>query len=255
MQVLEYEFPKSVDVLFVGDLHLGDTGSQYKQVIKYLKKSNSYIVFMGDIIDNALKESITNIYHQKLNPQDQLIRFIEDLKELKSRVLVMLTGNHERRTEKQVGVNFYALLSETLDIPIFDTWGVLDISVKNQTNKLAGNNNRWNYSLCLHHGVVGGRYNERSAKQGRLLEEIVKNCDAYITAHTHVPLLTYQARYVYDSKNKKISKKDVLYATVGGFVETKYAHEKMLTPTTNAALKIIFSDTAKQMHVNFEKII
>lgn len=249
MQVVTYHFEQEINLIFVGDLHFGDENSQYHAVMSYLKKldANNYIVFMGDIIDNALKDSVANIYHQKLSPQEQLNVFIEDIKSIKHKVLLLVNGNHERRTEKQTGINLYALLNEFLDIPFFNTWGILDISIANQRNSFAGSRNRWNYSFAIHHGVVGGRYNEKSAKQNRLLEEVIENCDAYITAHTHAPLITYQARYVYDNKNKKISKKNILYATVGGFVEPLYANEKMLPPSSAMILHISLSGYQKEL--------
>lgn len=67
MQVVEVTAKDSISIIFVGDLHLGDPESLYPNVMQFLRESDDYIVFLGDVLDTGVAGSITNVHNQSPN--------------------------------------------------------------------------------------------------------------------------------------------------------------------------------------------
>lgn len=58
-----------------------------KQVKEILSDPYGYVVFVGDIIDNGLKNSKTNVYEQTMRPKEQKETADEIYRPLKDRIL------------------------------------------------------------------------------------------------------------------------------------------------------------------------
>ena len=77
MQVVEIETERTISVLFVSDLHLGDKDSYYSNVIEFLRETDDYIVLLGDLIDVGIANSITNVHSQEPNMNNQIAILLE----------------------------------------------------------------------------------------------------------------------------------------------------------------------------------
>ena len=64
------------EVVFFGDLHLGHPTcllDKAKEMLDYCLKKKIYVHIMGDMLECGLTNSVgDSVYHQKLNPQEQM---------------------------------------------------------------------------------------------------------------------------------------------------------------------------------------
>jgi len=66
---------------------------------KLLNEPNSYITVAGDMMNNGLKNSVTNVYQETMRPRDQKKWLVEQLRDVKDKILCVVPGNHENRFE------------------------------------------------------------------------------------------------------------------------------------------------------------
>lgn len=224
MHIITYDFDEAVDILFVGDLHLGAEFSFYDEVMDYLKKVDDYVVFLGDTFEGDIK-----------NLEKHLFKFGDDLIYLSSRVLAFVIGNHERKLLTKFNINIRGIFEERLGLPVIDPWGLLEINIKTAGSG-GGTKKRWNYVFALHHG------DEKNE-----LINVVNNCDAYVTAHTHQPMLQFIEQFTFDKRNKRITPQAILNAKVGGFSYASYAQERMLRPSTPCVLRTKLDNKTKKI--------
>ncbi|NUU94838.1 DNA repair exonuclease [Marinitoga sp. 1135] len=240
MEVATYEFETDyIDILPIGDLHLGSETSDFNKIIKALEQEkDAKIIFLGDLIDNAIANSLGDVYSQRDNPHETIQQVNALFNAFRERILGVVGGNHERRTWRKVGVDPIALLCEEKGIPYSDDLMVVDINLKQKGKKLRGSKNRINYKIACHHGSSGGRFPERSMRQHRYFFDVITGIDIYLAGHTHVPEMHKFSIFEYDSKNKKIRKKDVVDVTVPAWNDEKYAVQKLLAPTARGIFRI-----------------
>ncbi|WP_126992263.1 metallophosphoesterase [Thermosipho globiformans] len=237
MQIATYEFENDfIDILPLGDLHIGSEESNYKQALKLLEEfPGTKIIFLGDLIDNAIINSLGDVYSQTENPHDAFQEVLSFLRKYRNRILGIVGGNHERRTWKKVGVDPIRLFADELGIPYADDLLILDIGIKNhQTYR--GSKKRTHYAIACHHGASGGRFPEKSMRQHRYFQSMVANVDIYITGHTHVPQTSMTAVYEYDPRNKNITIRNMQHITIPAWTEEKYARQKLLAPSAETVL-------------------
>lgn len=137
-----YKFERPVKLHLLGDLHVGAISHQEEALIDYIDSirfsPDSYLVLLGDLIDNATLHGKSCIYRQALIPQAQKERAIEILRPVSDRILLSVMGNHEERTFSQTGSDImYDICS---GLGILDRYagvkGYLTITMKDKTYKL-----------------------------------------------------------------------------------------------------------------------
>lgn len=238
MQTAAYNFAqRSLEILAIGDLHIGSEGSYYAKAISAIEKyPDAKLVLLGDLIDNAVIGSLGDVYSQTDNPQGTLFIVSTMLRKYKSRILGIVAGNHEQRTWKRVGIDPVRLLAESENIPYSSDLLIIDISLTGDRGR--GTKHRTNYVIACHHGAAGGRFPERAARQQRYFSDMVVGADIYITGHVHIPNVMKTASYEYDPHNKKIYKRNVHHVTIPAWTDESYATQKMLPPTADANVLI-----------------
>lgn len=247
MQVVEVSAKDTVSIIFVGDLHLGDEGSYYNNVIQLLNETDDYIVFLGDLIDAAIANSVGNVHAQEPSVNSQLAILLQDLRNLRPRIVGYVPGNHEERLNKKAGVKLQELLSLTLDIPTTDDFLVIDVT----TPGYNGTKKRLCYRVACAHGTAGGRYPEKSVRQGRWFTSMIQNIDLYVLAHTHQASLFYQDIYFYDDRNKNIQTRRMLIANIGGMVDAEYGRKALFQPSSNLLFRATFHANVKKISTEF----
>jgi predicted phosphodiesterase len=237
MQVATYEFEgEFIDILPIGDLHLGSEESMFDKAVEFVENNpEAKIILLGDLVDNAIAESLGDVYSQTTNPHGALQVILEFLTKYKERILGVVSGNHERRTWRKVGVDPIGLMCEQLNIPYTDDLLIIDIGIKGK-GTYRGSKHRTHYAIACHHGQSGGRFPEKSMRQHRYFQGMVGNVDVYITGHTHVPQASLTAIYEYNPRNKKISIRNVQHITIPAWTEEKYARQKLLAPSAESVL-------------------
>ena len=224
MKVIKIDLPRelsSVELHLFADEHIGDRQSDIKRLlsrIEFVKNTpNAYCILNGDIIDNATKTSIGDVYAQELDPMNQLERAVEIFEPIKDKIICITHGNHENRTYKNEGINLSALLARQLGLyeRYTPTSAVLFIRVgekssgDKETNG-SGKVRKICYTGYVLHGSGGGR--KEGGKVNRLADMAsIIDTDFYIHSHTHLPIIMKQAFFRIDPRNNAVAMVDKLF--------------------------------------------
>ena len=182
MKTIKIDLPRAlenVELHIFADEHLGDEQCDVKRLlqrIEYVKsKPNAYCILNGDIIDNATRTSIGDVYAQEFNPMEQLQRALDIFEPIKDKILCITHGNHENRTYKKEGINLSYLIAKQLGLAgrYTPTSAVLFIRVgedatRHRETNGSGNIRKICYTAYVLHGSGGGR--KEGAKAIRLAD-------------------------------------------------------------------------------------
>jgi len=219
-------------LLALGDFHIGDKYcdlSSIKETLEYAKRTdNCWIILNGDLMNNALKTSKSDIYEETMTMEQEQETLIELLTPVKEKILVMSSGNHENRTNILCGINPLKYVASVLGIldRLCDNSYTIEISF----GKLYGTNSPNKYYIYGTHGYGGGR---RIGSVANCLEDmsaIITNADLYIHSHTHRQISwTDMCLEIY--KNGIKEKQRTYYNTTAFLKYGGYAERMKLRPT------------------------
>ena len=227
MKVINHDLSKDYENLFIyilADLHLGESLVDMRRVDQLLNEiksnDNARLIVNGDLVNNGIKESVSDIYHETMKPSDQIKMLAQLLEPIKDKILVMTDGNHEARTSKKVGIN----LMETVAIELFGREKAEEIySNEPYLLFLSFGRNRGRderqtiYSMYGRHGSGGGRtVGAKLNHLERMFEQV--NADVFIHSHTHVPAVFKLGSHNVDYKNRKATYKEHLFVNSNAFL-------------------------------------
>lgn len=241
---------ESVRIFGIADVHIGSAQSRFTQLKEFLKNltENDLVVFLGDVIDNAIIDSVSDIYEQTMNPEQALYAFTQILDICKDKVIGVISGNHEERTRRRVGVDLLSVVCRERKIAYSQDILVLDIAVGDGVAR--GSRRRVQYTLVCGHGYSSARgIGAKVTASGRIID-VVTNGDVYLTAHTHQPGVVKIARFEADTRNKKLQQREAFLITVPSWVgyET-YAAQKFMHPTAGGYVEVLLSGKEKKIEV------
>lgn len=168
--LIEHRFPENQDITIipVADVHLGAKECMEQEFFDFLKMVESspdiYLVLAGDLINNATRSSISNVFEDRYRPSEQKKMMAKLLEPVKDRILCAIPGNHEARSGKDAD-----------DDPMYDIMCKMDIEDRYRENlaivKIRMGDNRSHgeknptYVLAVCHGAGGGIYTGGGGKQ------------------------------------------------------------------------------------------
>ena len=239
-ELIQHKFPTRPDLHIypIADVHLGSAEHMEREWVDFcdtiLEDPNAYIVLGGDLVNNATRSSVSNVFEETMRPREQKRRMVEMLTPLKSRVLVAVTGNHERRNR------------DVDDDPCYDIMCKLDLEhlyrenmafVKIQMGSTDGNGTKNpTYVLCVTHGAGGGILTGAAVNRGERFGYVLDGVDALIVGHTHKPFVTQPAKIKVDTHNNNILIRPfkvvscTSWMTYGG-----YAAKAMMLPSSHCS--------------------
>ncbi len=194
LHVIRVELPKQqneIEVHVIADVHLSDPNCDIrgvqKRVADIAAKDNAYAILAGDLIDNATRNSIGDIYSTQLSPMEQIQLANKTFAPLKGRILCAVPGNHEERTYRADGIDITWLIANELgagDRYAPDAALVFVSLGENSRRKSEGR--QTTYSIYVNHGNGGGR--KIGGKINRLADYAqIVDADVYVCGHTHSP--------------------------------------------------------------------
>jgi len=229
--MIVHKFNKDIKIKPLSDLHCGSQGFMSKEWAKFkeelLNDKDMYVIIAGDMLDNTLKSSVGNSYENTMRPSEQKKWLSQELKDIKDRILCVVPGNHERRSEKDADDN-----------PLYDICCLLDIEdlyrpnmafVKIQLGER--NSNRQTYTFCVSHGASKNKVDKFSYA--------IDGLDLLVTGHTHKASNDFPAKIVVDSKNNKVSikpYKTIVATSWQGYMG--YPVREMMLPSSFVAQEI-----------------
>ena len=224
MKVLKIDLPRELDQIELhvfADEHIGDECCDLMRLyqrIEYVRDTpGAYCILNGDIIDNATRTSVGDVYTQEFNPMEQLRRAVELFEPIKDKILLITHGNHENRTYKHEGINLSSLLASQLGLSAkyTPTSAVMFIRFGEEARGRKETNGSGKYRMICYtvyvlHGTGGGR--KEGAKANRLVElASIIDADIYIHSHVHTPMIIKQGFHRIDAKNSTVAIVDKLF--------------------------------------------
>lgn len=228
-----------ITIIPIADVHIGDKLSNLKllkQVLERIKNEpNTYTIINGDLCNMALKNSKSDVYSDCLSPMEQVLRVTELLEEIKHKILVIATGNHEDRTTKETNIDVTRLIARQLGIEdkYASGWWYLFLTFGDETKHKG---RPITYGITGVHGYGGGR---RSGGKINRLEDMsqVVFADLYLMSHTHKPISTKSCVYMPYFQSKALSKQEMYYLMTNSFLESDDGYaEKMGFPPSNTSI-------------------
>lgn len=239
---------ESIHLYPIGDVHVGSDEFDkdgFETVLSFIENDPyARVVFVGDLMDNALKNSKTNVYEATMSPFEQKQYLKEKLMPIKDKILGAIGGNHEYRSTRETG-----------DFPLYDVLAKLDIEDLYRENMAfikvnlgeKANKKQASYSIVLAHGAS----KTKTEKFGYAIDGV----DLFVTGHTHSPESNFPEKIVIDPRNNVVSRVGYVHIVVNSFHKTGgYGLKNMYLPkdTTRTAC-VIMDGTKKGMDVLWTK--
>lgn len=234
------EHPEKITIVPLADAHYGS--QEFNEVLwhKTIKRiyddPDCYCVLVGDLIDNGLKNSVTNIYEATVSPKKQKEWLAAELTPIAKKILGAVGGNHERRTSKEADQD-----------PLYDVMVRLGVDGVYRPNicfmqiKLLTKDGkqRTYFTFAITHGAGGGMYIGSSANKVQRFGEVIEGIDCLITAHTHRPLTFPASKLVFDGNARKILQRQFTVAVASSFLDYGgYPVQKLMAPVAKVATEI-----------------
>ncbi|MBN2758017.1 MAG: metallophosphoesterase [Bacteroidales bacterium] len=240
MKTIKVNLPRSlkeIEIVTLADLHIGDKFCDLKLVkswVDYIRDNdNVYTILNGDLMNNAIKNSVSNVYEDVMTPTQQLYYLRDLFMPIKDKILAITSGNHERRTSKESDMHLSRTLSTFLDKDdVYSEEGVfLFVRLGELNKKATGKQKR--RQVCYTIYVTHGSGSALKSNPAEGLSDSI-DADVYIHSHIHQPQKKYGAVFRADTKNNTVSKFDRLYIITGSTLGYGgYAQIKKYKPSSN----------------------
>ena len=216
---------RTIRVWAVADVHIGARECDIEGFEAFLhriaKDKDAYIVLCGDIINNGIRDSLTNVYEETMPPSAQIEKAAELLAPVKDKILGAVGGNHEARSRKAVDLD-----------PMHTIMVMLGIGYLYRTNFaflriiLSNGNTKSRYALMLIHG--------KTENKKRQFAYAVEGVDAIISGHTHNGIVEKPARLVFTSRNNVMVKPLVSLTATSWLTYGGYAAAALYRPAATS---------------------
>ena len=216
---------RTIRVWAVADVHIGARECDIEGFEAFMhriaKDKDSYVVLVGDVISNGIRDSLTNVYEETMPPSCQVERAVELLTPVKDKILGAVGGNHEARSRKAVDLD-----------PMYTIMCMLGINHLYRTNFaflriiLSNGNTKSRYALMLIHG--------KTENKKRQFAYAVEGVDAIISGHTHNGIVEKPARLVFTSRNNVMVKPLVSLTATSWLTYGGYAAAALYRPAATS---------------------
>lgn len=239
-----------INIYPIADMHVGAKEFLNKNWQTFKKKlrseENSYIILDGDLMNNATRSSVSNVYEDIMTPLEQREWLVDELNDIKDKILAVTAGNHEKRNR------------DVDNHPIYDICRIINIAdryrehmafLKLQMGNIKGEGKRNpTYMIGLNHGAGGGGTTGVVVNRNEAYSYTIEGLDCLVVAHTHKGTLSYPTRLVIDKHNNKISKQDCAVISCTAWLDYGgYALDKMFKPSGHRLHKAIFHGNEKMV--------
>lgn len=259
-ELIKKQFSDDITIYPISDVHLGSLEHNEKEwadfVYGLVSDPNAYVILAGDLMNNATRSSVSNIFDETLRPREQKERLVKMLKPIKDKILCAVSGNHERRSIKDVD-----------DDPMYDVMCKLDIEDVYRQNmaflkiqmgsaKMRKNGKGATYTLAITHGAGGGVLSGSTINRNERFAYAIDNLDCLIVGHTHKGMVSKPAKIVIDPRNDVVSIKPFTVVSTQSWLSYGgYAAQKMLLPAANATVdngqKLVLSTYKKNIKIEW----
>lgn len=228
----------TVTIYPIGDLHLGAIGAneqEWKDFVEYISTApDAYIVIVGDMLDNATKNSVASTYEQMYRPMEAKNILADYMRPIADKILCGVRGNHENRSVREVDLD-----------PLYDVFCRLNIEDRYRAGtaflylgigeRSNGQRHRaiQSYNIVVTHGTGGGKQAGSSINNQHRFGTSIEGCDVLITGHTHSPSITKPSKTVFDPTQNCIRTEPFACVQCASWLSySGYPLQKMMPPQT-----------------------
>ena len=254
-EIITHHFPDNRNIILypISDVHLGASEHMEREWDDFCRMieetPNSYIILGGDLINNATRNSVSNVFEETMRPREQKKVIANMLTPIRDRILCAVSGNHERRSGKDAD-----------DDPTYDIMCKLDLEhlyrenmafVKIQIGKKDGDGKKNpTYMLTVTHGAGGGMLTGGAVNRNERFGYVIDGMDCLIVGHTHKPFVTQPSKIKIDPFNNKVDIKPFKVVSSSSWLNYGgYAAQKMLLPSSHAPQVITLCGNRKDIKV------
>ena len=235
------DYPEGITVIPIADAHYGSqefNETRWNNTIRRIQDDpNCFCVLVGDLMDNGLKNSLTNVYQATASPGAQKEWLCDELKPIKDKILAAVGGNHERRTQKETDQDplYDVMIRLGLEKVYRQTICFMEIKL---TYKFEGKDKqRHSIKFAITHGAGGGQYIGSSANRVQNYGNCLEGVDCLITGHTHKPVTFPVAKLLF--ANGAVVRKQFTVAVASSFLDYGgYPVQKLMPPTAQTTTEI-----------------
>lgn len=243
-----------INIKLLSDWHIGDRFCDFKAIEKQVagvaEDPNCYAICCGDLMNNATKASVSDIYSEKLSPQEQIDKVLKILTPIRDRILYITSGNHEARTYREAGIDTTAVIAVKLDLQdrYSKNGGIMSLSLGRDRAHVSPNSKqKLKYFFYILHG--NGNGSKAGGKVNRLVDlASIVDADIYIHAHTHLPVVTMVPFCRIDRAHDLVTMEDRLFVNASAKLEYGgYGKEKAFVPASMADPVIFINGKKKEI--------
>ncbi len=227
----------------MSDIHIGDRNANIErfkaQKKKILSEEHSYVVLHGDLLNTATKTGVSDCYNEKLSPREQKEFLIDELVEIKDRILCIMPGNHENRVKKDSDQYVIWDVSRVLGIESVYRQNIAFLSIHLGKQR---NGKPIHYSGLVTHG--------RSKTKDAKYTGYYDNIDFYIYGHLHDLEAGKKFKGYFDPRNKRITFRPYAIVNASAFLNYGgYAVNSLYQPSFYVENYIELDGKTKDMKV------
>ena len=225
MHTVRADFPIDwpyANIYTLADLHIGDAHCSESEVLARVKavQDDPYglCILNGDLMNTALRNSVSDVYGEVLSPMQQIAYLVNMLRPIAGKIIGVTAGNHENRVYKSDGIDVMRLVCREIGIEEkYAPEGVLiflRFGTRNGHGYHREKSPRQWYSIYATHGSGGGR--KEGAKAIRLADmNSIVDADIFVHSHVHLGMIMKERYYRVDSSNCVAKPVDKLFVCTG----------------------------------------
>ena len=257
LKIIQHDLGIDTEAAYIiplSDMHIG-AGFESRKFNGYrqwiLDRPNAYCVVVGDVIDNAISDSIGDTYGT-MRPSEQIELAEETLRPLAEagKILAWVEGNHEIRTARKTDQFVGKDLCKLFGIKDYYDPDGLYMFVSVGYDRAKGQRNRNVYTGFMIHGFTGGK---RMGGKANALEDMARSvqADFYIAAHSHTKITFPSYALIPETRSKTLRFKKRTHVMAGSFQSWEgYAVRQNYQPTPMGSPRLRLDGLRLDLHVS-----
>lgn len=228
--------PEQFELHVFADWHIEDPNCNegiIKAWINTVKeRPNAYCILNGDLLNTALKTSVSDVYRERMSPMEAMKYLVGLLMPIKDKIIFLDEGNHEGRLSKDTSIHILELVARELGVPFVEEGAVVYIQCGRDAEERHPER-RLVYIVYATHGSGGGR--TEGGKMNALAQlASIADADIYIHSHVHLPGAFKRKFYRTNANSKKSRSVTKLFVSTASALEYGgYGQKMKFAPASN----------------------
>lgn len=248
-----WHFKENADInlWLIGDVHLGARECDEKRfkadIDEIAADPAAKVVLLGDMINNATKSSVSNVYEETYSPSESIEIAVKMLEPIKDKILAACGGNHELRSGKEVDLDpAYTIMCRLGLSQLYRKNGVF-LKVMCGSVNGSGRSNP-TYTMYMTHGSGAGTTPGAGANRMHKTQAIFEGIDIFAQGHIHKAINFYPERIRFDTHNNKVTARTIVCCVAPSYLKYGgYALWASLPPFANVTSSLTLCGNKKRI--------